>query len=110
MKNLWDFPRVTHIGICLPMQGTQVQCLVWEESKRHGTAKPTPLEPGPCSRRSRHSEKPERAPQLQMESSPRSLKLEKARTAAKAWQNKIEHKSFSALLNRHVLSHKQYGS
>ena len=33
------------MGICLPMQGTQVRCQVWEDSTCHGATKPVCLEP-----------------------------------------------------------------
>jgi len=53
-------------GIHLPMQGTQVQSLIWEDSTRHRAAEvmghncgslPT-LKPMPYNKRSHHNEKP----------------------------------------------------
>ena len=35
-----DFMVVQRLGICLPMQGTQVQSLVREEPTCHGAARP----------------------------------------------------------------------
>ena len=39
-KNKFDFPGGPVVGICLPMKGTQVQSLVWEDSTCLGTTKP----------------------------------------------------------------------
>ena len=56
---------VQWLGIHLPMQGTQVQSLVWEDSTCQGATKPMhhsywahALEPMLHSKRSHHSEKP----------------------------------------------------
>ena len=32
-------PVVQWIGICLPLQGTQVRSLIWEDPTWHGTSK-----------------------------------------------------------------------
>ena len=52
----WDFPVGSLVRICLPMQGTQVRSLVWEESTCRGATKPvchnswaTTLEPPRCN-------------------------------------------------------------
>jgi len=45
--------------IHLPMQGTQVQYLVQEDSRSPAMAKPKYLEPQLCNKRSHHSKKPE---------------------------------------------------
>ena len=42
MKNRWRTSLVVQwLGICLPMQGTQVPFLVWEDPTCRGTTKPT---------------------------------------------------------------------
>ena len=40
VKNYRTSPVVQWIGICLPMQGTRIQSLVWEDSTCCGTTKP----------------------------------------------------------------------
>ena len=39
-KGGWNFLVVQWLRICLPMQGSQVWLLVWEDSTSHGTTKP----------------------------------------------------------------------
>ena len=53
------------LRICLPMQGTRVQALVWEDSTCLGTTgpvshitEPEGLEPVLCNKRGRDSERP----------------------------------------------------
>ena len=67
--------------ICLPMQGTWVPSLVWEDStccravkpRHHNLLKPARLKPVLHNKRSRHNDKP-----VKLESSPRSPQLKKA--------------------------------
>ena len=80
---LWASPVARYWRICQPVRGTQVQCLIREDPTCQGAAKPVchsmepvpsspgaqeplkprTLEPMPCSRRSRSSEKPGRRTQ-----------------------------------------------
>ena len=61
-----DFLVVQWIRICLLMQGTWVQSLIWEDLMCHRATKsmapqllnPACLVPELCSKRSHHSEKP----------------------------------------------------
>ena len=46
------------LRICLPMQGTWVRALVWEDPTCRGAAGPAPLEPVLCNKRGRDSERP----------------------------------------------------
>jgi len=75
MQSPWVFQGtslvVQWLGVCLPMQGTQVQSLVWEDSTYHGATKPVchncwahephdwsscTLEPMFCNKGSHHNE------------------------------------------------------
>ena len=53
-----DFPGVQGIRICLPMQGTWVRPLVWEDPKQPRTTQLTRLEPGLHDKRRRPNGKP----------------------------------------------------
>ena len=56
----WDFPGGLVVRVCLSMQGTCVQYLVWtipcaaEQRSPHTAAEPARLEPTPRNKRSLH--------------------------------------------------------
>ena len=68
---------VQWLRICLPMQGTQVQSLVWEDSGAKSWSKAWPQLLSLCSRA--HALQQDKPPEQREKSSPHSLQLEKAR-------------------------------
>ena len=57
LKKSWTSQVAQWLRIRLPMQGTWVRALVWEDPTCHGATKPAPLQPVLRNKGSHHNEK-----------------------------------------------------